>query len=70
VNTKILQTETGTGHSRQGSMPKLQPSFSTSDLPTMRTGNTIQTNNNYGRGPIDRQRHTRDLSINAPTLAV
>ncbi|KAF8540796.1 armadillo-type protein [Trichophaea hybrida] len=66
VNTKISQTETGTGHSRQGSMPKLQPSFSTSDLPTMRT---IQPNN-YGRGPIvDRQRHARDLSINASTLA-
>jgi hypothetical protein len=58
ISAKIEPT-----HSRQSSMPKLQPSFSTSDIPTMRTAGGIQ--NSFGRGPIDRQRHSRDLSINA-----
>jgi len=69
LSAKITQTESG---SRQGSMPKLQPSFSTSDIPTMRTSsnssntnNTNIQNNPFGRGPIDRPRHSRELSITA-----
>ncbi|KAA8895705.1 armadillo-type protein [Sphaerosporella brunnea] len=61
VNTKIEPS-----HSRQSSMPKLQPSFSTSDIPTMRTIGGIQSNA-FSRGPLDRQRHSRELSINAAT---
>lgn len=62
LNAKISQEP---GHSRQASMPKLQSSFSTSDLPTVRNGNGIQSNN-FGRGPIvDRQRHNREASITA-----
>lgn len=56
---KMSQPESG--HSRQASMPKLQSSFSTSDLPTIR--NATGPQNNYNRGPLVGQRHSRELSI-------
>ncbi|KAI5852319.1 armadillo-type protein [Tricharina praecox] len=66
LSAKITQTESG--QSRQGTMPKLQPSFSTSDIPTMRAASSSSNNmqnNTFGRGPIDRQRHSRELSVTA-----
>ncbi|KAI5796737.1 armadillo-type protein [Pyronema domesticum] len=68
VGNRVSQQSEANGHSRQGSMPKLQSSFSTNDLPTMRNGSNIQTSNIYGRGPIDRQRHNRDLTIGTSSL--
>lgn len=61
LNAKISQTESG--HARHSSVPKLQPSYSTSDIPTMRSHGGMQNTTNYGRGPIDRQRHARDQSL-------
>lgn len=60
LNGKMTQPETG--HGRHASVPKLQPSYSTSDIPTMRNPGSMQ-NANFGRGPIDRQRHGRDPSL-------
>ncbi|PUU72262.1 armadillo-type protein [Tuber borchii] len=59
INTKISQTEAS--HTNQNFMPKLQASYSTSDLPTMRTANPVNVQG-YGRIAMDRPRHSREPS--------
>ena len=59
IDTKVSQTEAS--HTNQNFMPKLQASYSTSDLPTMRSANPVNVQG-YGRIAMERPRHSREPS--------
>lgn len=54
-------------HVNQNSMPRLQSSFSTSDIPTMRTSNHMNTQS-FGRIQMERPRHSREPSASGEIL--
>ncbi|KAL7271165.1 hypothetical protein RUND412_006099 [Rhizina undulata] len=62
LHAKLAQTEVAS-HGNQTTMPKLQPSFSTSDLPTIRNANNMS---NLARANVnvDRTRNNREPSSN------
>ncbi|KAI5841910.1 armadillo-type protein [Morchella snyderi] len=54
-------------HANQNSMPRLQSSFSTSDIPTMRTSNHMNTQS-FNRIQMERPRHSREPSASGEIL--
>lgn len=67
LEAKLAQTSE-ISHANQNTMPRLQSSFSSSDIPTMRAANHNVSAQSFGRIQMDRPRHSREPSASGEML--